>query len=306
MERGRIIAVAGGIFIYVLTCSSISWSYLAKASWYGPGFHNKTAANGKLYNMYSFTAAHKTLLFGTKVKITNPKNGQSVIVEITDRGPYIPKREFDLSLIAARKIGLTKNGVELTEIEILKNKSEFYSYRIKKGETLWRLFGANWPIIARLNRISPKRIRRGMKIIIPYDWQSAKTYSPLPVHYHYQTTNRNRKFILINLEKQALGFYQSGKLSFWLPISSGKKLKKTPKGNFRILQKDKDHFSSKYPLSNGGGASMKYGLNFFKDYWIHAGVLSGQANSHGCVRLLEKDAKKLFLWAEIKTPIEIK
>jgi rare lipoprotein A (peptidoglycan hydrolase) len=164
------IIMVGLLGMVICLFSSTGWAYLVKASWYGKYFHGKTAANGKPYNMYSLTAAHKTLPLGTKVKIINPKNGQSIIVEITDRGPYIFGREIDLSYGAAKKIGLIKNGVELIKIKILEKKSPFYLYRIKKRETLWRLFGQNWSIIARLNKISPQRIKQGMKIIVPYYW----------------------------------------------------------------------------------------------------------------------------------------
>lgn len=66
------------------------------ASWYGPGFHGHRTACGQIYNQYGITAAHKTLRCGTKVKVINLANNRSVIVTITDRGPFVRGRIIDL------------------------------------------------------------------------------------------------------------------------------------------------------------------------------------------------------------------
>ena len=89
------------------------------ASWYGPGFHGRLTANGERYNQQGLTAAHKTLPFGTKVRVTNLRNGQSVIVRINDRGPYAHGRVIDLSAGAARTIGVFSSGVAPVQLEIL-------------------------------------------------------------------------------------------------------------------------------------------------------------------------------------------
>jgi rare lipoprotein A len=88
-----------------------------KASWYGPRFHGKFTANGEVYDQMALTAAHKSLSFGTLLKITNPKNGKSVIVRINDRGPYIEGRDLDLSKGAAIELGLLKKGVGRVKIQ---------------------------------------------------------------------------------------------------------------------------------------------------------------------------------------------
>ena len=156
----------------IICCfSSMGWTYTTTASWYGPGFHGRLAANGKPYNMFALTAAHKTLPFGTKVKITNLENKRSVKVVITDRGPYIYGREFDLSYKAALVLGLFKEGVGPVKIKILGKRSKFYSYRVRKGNTLWKLFGPKWITIAWINNITPIQLKAGTKIIIPYDWE---------------------------------------------------------------------------------------------------------------------------------------
>lgn len=74
------------------------------ASWYGPNFHGKRTASGAIYNMWALTAAHKTLPFGSKVKVTNVANGKSVVLKITDRGPYAHGRVIDISKKANVKL----------------------------------------------------------------------------------------------------------------------------------------------------------------------------------------------------------
>ena len=90
---------------------------VGKASWYKMG---KVTANGERYNPNGLTAAHRTLRFGTKVRVTNLRNGRKVVVRINDRGPFIRGRIIDLSLGAARKIGLTHAGVAKVKVEVLR------------------------------------------------------------------------------------------------------------------------------------------------------------------------------------------
>jgi rare lipoprotein A len=94
--------------------------YNARASWYR---HGKVTANGERYDPMGLTVAHKTLPFGTIVRFTNPDNGQSVIVRVNDRGPYIRGREFDLSLGSARVLGIEQRGVMDLRVEILRTRS---------------------------------------------------------------------------------------------------------------------------------------------------------------------------------------
>jgi rare lipoprotein A len=90
---------------------------LVVASWYGTQHHGKLMANGEPFNMYADTVAHKKISLGTRLTVTNPKNGNSVQVEVTDRGPYIPGRNLDLSYGVARKLGIVKAGVAKVWIE---------------------------------------------------------------------------------------------------------------------------------------------------------------------------------------------
>jgi rare lipoprotein A len=92
----------------------------AHASYYGDRFHGRRTASGRIYDMHKLTAAHKKLPFGTKVKVTNVANGKSVIVEITDRGPFVRGREIDLSKKAFFTIASSSGaGYIITTLEVL-------------------------------------------------------------------------------------------------------------------------------------------------------------------------------------------
>lgn len=80
------------------------------ASWYGPGFHGRLTANGERFNQNELTAAHKTLPFGTRVLVENPRTGKQVVVRINDRGPYAKGRVIDLSKAAAQALGMIQRG----------------------------------------------------------------------------------------------------------------------------------------------------------------------------------------------------
>jgi rare lipoprotein A len=81
-----------------------------QASWYGPGFHGRRTASGETFNTNDLTAAHRTLPFGTRVRVVNERNGQSVVVRINDRGPYAHGRVIDLSRASARALGISGVG----------------------------------------------------------------------------------------------------------------------------------------------------------------------------------------------------
>ena len=90
------------------------------ASWYGKQFNGKLTASGKKFNMYAMTCAHKTLKFGSILRVTNPDNNKSVVVTVNDRGPFIRGRDLDLSYGAAKKIGIVKKGVARVKMEHIK------------------------------------------------------------------------------------------------------------------------------------------------------------------------------------------
>ncbi len=94
---------------------------VGKASFYGGGANEggPLTANGERYSPGGMTAAHRTLPFGTRVRVTSPNSGRSVVVRINDRGPFIGGRIIDLSVGAARAIGLTSVGVGTVRMEVL-------------------------------------------------------------------------------------------------------------------------------------------------------------------------------------------
>ena len=89
------------------------------ASWYGPGFHRGRTSNGEPYDMHGMTAAHKTLPLPTYVRVTNLKNGRSVVVRVNDRGPFKDTRVIDLSHSAATKLDMIRQGTAFVEVQAL-------------------------------------------------------------------------------------------------------------------------------------------------------------------------------------------
>ena len=98
------------------------------ASWYGPGFHGKSTANGEVFDQNKITAAHRTLPMPSIVKVTNLENGMVLDkVRINDRGPFARNRIIDLSKKAAEELGFIKNGVAKVRVEILEDESRKYA-----------------------------------------------------------------------------------------------------------------------------------------------------------------------------------
>jgi len=90
-----------------------------QASWYGPGFFGNRTANGEVFRPGTLTAAHRTLPFGTKVRVTNLWNGRTAVVRINDRGPFQGNRVIDIAHGAAQSLGLTASGVAQVRLEVL-------------------------------------------------------------------------------------------------------------------------------------------------------------------------------------------
>ena len=94
------------------------------ASYYADRFHGRKTASGTRYNKGALTAAHKSLPLGTKVRVTNLKNGETVDVEINDRGPYVKGRVIDLSKAAARELGMMHAGVVPVRVEVIESDTD--------------------------------------------------------------------------------------------------------------------------------------------------------------------------------------
>jgi rare lipoprotein A len=93
------------------------------ASWYGPKFHGSLTSMGETYDMYAMTAAHKTLPLPAYARVTNLRNGKSVVVRINDRGPFAKNRLIDLSYTAAAKLDMLREGTTLVEVRALTPQS---------------------------------------------------------------------------------------------------------------------------------------------------------------------------------------
>jgi rare lipoprotein A len=106
------------------------------ASWYGGKFQGRRTASGEIFDTQRLTAAHRSLPFGTRVRVTSLENGRSVEVRINDRGPFVAGRVIDLSLAAARALGLAGRGVAAVRLEVLAAGARRAS---RQGSSLYRL-----------------------------------------------------------------------------------------------------------------------------------------------------------------------
>jgi len=97
----------------------VLWSETGMASWYGPPYHNRRAANGEIFDMNQMTAAHLTLPLNSFVRVTNLKTEHSVVVRITDRGPFVPDRIIDLSMGAAKAVDVWRPGTAKVRLDVL-------------------------------------------------------------------------------------------------------------------------------------------------------------------------------------------
>lgn len=189
---------------------------------------------------------------------------------------------------------------------------------IKPHETLESLYGKDWPLVARFNRVDRRHVYPGMTIKEPERMDDIRTYSPLPKEH--PPAKRYRRYILLDLTEQWLGAYERGLLKFSMPAATGKAGHDTPLGIFRIDARHQTHTSSLYrlPGEEGGQYPMDYALRFHIDktnvgFWIHARDLPGRPASHGCIGLFDEemqertfgtprkpalvDSRKLYEWA---------
>ncbi|NOX20616.1 MAG: septal ring lytic transglycosylase RlpA family protein [Nitrospirae bacterium] len=140
LKKLRLLFFLLPVVVLVSCASAPKYQYIPKgkqvmvASWYGPKFHGRRTASGEIFDMYRLTAAHKTLPFGTKLRVINPENGRSVVVKINDRGPFVRGRDIDLSYAAAKKIGLIAKGTGRVYVEFIGRDNRYIKtvkYQIK-------------------------------------------------------------------------------------------------------------------------------------------------------------------------------
>ena len=103
------------------------------ASWYGPGFHGRKTSSGEVFDMHGFTAAHRTMPFGTYLKVTDRENGRWVRVKVNDRGPFIRGRILDLSYGAAKALDMIGTGTAAVEIHVVGREEDLARVVRNKG-----------------------------------------------------------------------------------------------------------------------------------------------------------------------------
>ena len=109
------------IWVHPARAEMVQQPVIGHASWYGEEFARRPTASGERYDPSKLTGAHRTLPLGSRVRVTNLLNGRSVMVTINDRGPYMPRREIDLSYGAARVLGIVRRGVARVRIELVES-----------------------------------------------------------------------------------------------------------------------------------------------------------------------------------------
>lgn len=120
---------------YRVLPSANGFTQVGTASWYGMKFHGHKTANGEIYDVYKFSAAHKNLPLPTYVRVTNLANGKNVVVRVNDRGPFHGNRIIDLSYAAAIRIGMHKQGTARVKVEALTGKQSSVSPLTQNGGT---------------------------------------------------------------------------------------------------------------------------------------------------------------------------
>ena len=143
-------------------------------------------------------------------------------------------------------------------------------------------------IFMKVNRLDSRHISAGKSVLLPVDTEKAAEYIPIPQQI---SDSRSEREVRVFLNEQYFGAYENGNLLFWGPISSGTKSHPTWPGEFFVNYKQRHKRSIKY-----NNAPMPYSINYDGPYFIHQQSLPGYPASHGCVRLLEADAKRLFSW----------
>lgn len=191
------------------------YSESGKASWYGKKFHNRKTASGEKYNMFEFTAAHKSLPFGTIVRVKNLENDKSFIVRINDRGPFIKSRIIDLSYSAA--VETNSMGSPAVTIEALKTKDSEIIEKLPNTKYYF-CYSFNLPLVT-----LPEGTLKKLASTIDFDES-------------------------INLYKRFIELYPSQKI--YLAVESDYLKKKNSSANYYICYYDPSDFKPNLPVAD--------------------------------------------------------
>jgi len=209
-----------------------------------------------------------------------------------------------------------REDLSRVEYPSLKN-IKWHALFIEPNQSLESLFGADWVLVARFNRVDRRHVYPGVTIKVPDNMEDIRNYTPLP--RFYKPAARHEKYILVDVTEQWLGAYEYGRLAFSAPAATGKETTETPTGMFQISTRDLNHTSSLYKTANDEEQyPMDNALRFhigedIVSYWLHARDLPGKPASHGCIGLYDEemqlrvfgtpqkpvllDSQKLYEWA---------
>jgi len=201
-------------------------------------------------------------------------------------------KRISIALIVFWLLGLNQVNPETNTLP-----TGFIIYTIRKDDTLSKIAPSEgWQLIRKVNRVDEYHLIPGKKILIPENLEEAKKFCPVP----QSIADELERKIIFFLDIQYFGAYEKGKLSFWGPISSGRKNHETPEGEFYVLWKEKNYWSKKYKVP------MRYSVCFSSEgYFFHKQALPGKPASRGCVRLLAEDAEKLFDFSKKGDPVTL-
>lgn len=181
-----------------------------------------------------------------------------------------------------------------------------HKYCVQPGDTLSKMYGDGLTdellkFIMDINRIDPEHLPLGKTILLPDNPNGLPYFCPVP--QEIEAARKYKRKVYIFLKKQYFAVYENGHLQFWGPISSANDLHETPIGTFRVLGKYEKYFSHKKECY---GAPMPYAIRITNDgYFLHQQAMPGRPASHGCVRLLMSDARKIFSWIHEKDSVQI-
>jgi hypothetical protein len=247
----------------------------------------------------------KRRFFAAVLCVVSAFSGNSVFAE-SGGSPSVPQPAHDA---AAQSPGANPASLPKSAIpDVSKPKEDvsmmipdgFVRRPLMKGETLSGICKADSScevILMKVNRIDQRHLSTGRNILVPVDKQKSALYVPVP---KVLSDSRGEREIRIFLRRQFFGAYENGQLLFWGPVSSGKRGKNTPPGKFFVNYKQRFKKSLKYD-----DAPMPFSINFNQGYFLHQQSMPGYPASHGCVRLLEVDAQRLFYWARLKDPVTL-
>ncbi len=247
------------------------------------------------YQIYRLLQGAVLLLIISAITLYNPSNASE-----PGANPLDPAKE------------------DLTRVEYPSQKNmKWHGLFIKPNDTLESIFGRDWQLVARFNRIDRRHVYPGMTIKVPDNMDDIRNYSPLPTVY--EPARRHEKYILVSLTEQWLGAYEYGKLKFSNPAATGRTDFESPTGIFRITARHKYHTSSLYKTDDDEEQyPMDNAMRFYiapdgVAYWLHARDLPGRPASHGCIGLFDEvmqnrmfdtpedpvlmDSQKVYAWA---------